>query len=114
MSGSQEANIEALVMLQRCGIDIRGVDFEGRNILHHAAIAGSVTQDLSHHLGTCIGLHFFTQDKHNKTVLEYVKDMLQEEQPDNLFRSDKWRETMACFLNAVMLDSDWSCDALLT
>ena len=89
-------------MLLKYGVDALSVDHDGRGILHHAAISGSITVELLSYLSKSLHLNVASLDAFGKSALDCAKETRREiaEKPwgPDIFRGDRWRDTEAAFL----------------
>ncbi|KIW54608.1 hypothetical protein PV05_06957 [Exophiala xenobiotica] len=97
-----EFDLDVLLMLLKYGVDALSVDHDGRGILHHAAISGSVTVELLSYLSESLHLNIASLDAFGKSALDCAKETRREiaEKPwgPDIFREDRWRDTEAAFL----------------
>lgn len=90
---SCESRIEILQMLEKFGVDLAAKDCEGRTILHHCAIAGSLTERAFHFLRDKAGLNKNLQDHHGKAPLQYAMEERGKERDALIYDSDRWSRT---------------------
>ncbi|KAJ3484049.1 hypothetical protein NLG97_g7154 [Lecanicillium saksenae] len=71
-------DLQVLQTLQDFGTDLKATDREGRTILHHCAIAGSLTEQAFQFLRNEVGLDKHLQDHHGKVAFQYPTEEDQE------------------------------------
>jgi ankyrin repeat protein len=97
-----EFDLDVLLMLLKYGVDALAVDHDGRGILHHAAISGTVTVELLSYLSESLHLNIASLDAFGKSAFDCAKDTGREiaEKPwgSDIFRGNRWRGTEKAFL----------------
>ena len=96
--GWNEVSIEALHVLRNHEVSLDATDSHGRSILHCAAIAGTVSDELIVYLRGMIDP--LAEDRYGKTALMYAQEKAREERNPNFYRSDRWKTAVAC-LNGI-------------
>ena len=106
-----QVDLTALKELESWGMDVRIRDQEGKTILHHAAISGSVSVAMLRHLRYCQQLDLATRDDTGMTAMEHADKENQRLHHRHMFRPDKWKETIAAFtdVNNIQPDTQGSC-----
>ncbi|OAA33893.1 pfs domain-containing protein [Beauveria brongniartii RCEF 3172] len=90
---SWESRIEVLQTLEEFGVDVAAKDCEGRTLLHHCAIAGSLTEQAFHFLRDKAGLDKHLQDHHGKTPLQYATEERRKERDPFIYDPNRWSRT---------------------
>lgn len=104
-----QVELTALKNLEDQGIDIRIRDREGKTILHHSAINGSVSVALLHHLKYCHQLDFDAQDNTGMTAIEYAYKENRGPHHPFMFRPDRWKQTITAFTQLNNHGPETSC-----
>lgn len=92
--------LQVLQTLEEFGVGLKATDCEGRTLLHHCAIAGSLTKQALQFLCEKAGLDKDVQDEHGRTALQYATERRQKERDPNTFDSDRWSRTERILLGA--------------
>jgi len=90
---SYELEVELLSVLMSSGVDLRMQDVEGRTILHHSAIEGSLTEDALDFLCNRIGLSRDSPDALGLTPLDYATKMRKIDHHPDTFDRHRWLRT---------------------
>lgn len=90
---SCESRVEVLQTLEEFGVDLAAKDGEGRTLLHHAAIAGSLTEQAFRFLRDKAGLDRHLQDHHGKTPLQYATEERRKKRDHFPYDPDRWSRT---------------------
>lgn len=88
----------SLQILNESGVEVQAVDWEGKTLLHNAAISGSVSLALLHYLKQFQHLDFEAYDHSGKTAMQYALENAQKERHPHLFRRNRWEETIAVLI----------------
>lgn len=96
---SCENTADVLQTLEEFGVDVAAKDCEGRTVLHHAAIAGSLTEQAFHFLRDKVGLDKHLQDHHGKTPLHYATEERLKQRDPFIFDPDRWFRTERILLS---------------
>lgn len=87
---ANELGFELLQVLAQSGVELQSRDHEGRNILHHCAMYGSLeTEEALDFLCSDAGLSTSDCDQYGKTPLDLACEMQQKERHPLLFRPDR-------------------------
>jgi len=94
--GSASASIDdmevsALQALAGAGLKFSEVDNQGLTILHHAAIADSLTQDTLNYLVGEVEVNISARDAHDKSTLDYAKERARKPHHEDTFQCYRWR-----------------------
>ncbi|KAG5753138.1 hypothetical protein H9Q72_003802 [Fusarium xylarioides] len=87
---SRRCSVGVLQTLAKWDIDLRSLDTQGRTVLHHSAIRGTLVEDVLHFLCHDIKLSVDLRDMHGKTALDYALEKQQEDHNPDLFDSGRW------------------------
>lgn len=98
---SIEVQVELLRLLARFGVDIQETDNDGRSVLHHCAMSGSLTQKAFNFLYVEIGLTMTAEDVHGETPLQYAIVMKQKPRHPDTFDGGRWSRTERILLDAA-------------
>ncbi|KPM35923.1 hypothetical protein AK830_g10649 [Neonectria ditissima] len=90
---SWKVNMELLVVLAKCGVDLQAEDDDGRTVLHHCAIAGSLKNDVFVFLRDVVGLSENSQDVYGKTPKQYAAEMRTMDHHRLIFDRHRWSRT---------------------
>ena len=101
-----QVELTALMELENWGINVQMHDQEGKTILHHAAINGSVSVALLHHLKYCHQLDLDAQDDAGITAMNYADEENQRSHHPLIFRRSRWEETIAAFTELTNIIAD--------
>ncbi|KAJ3499726.1 hypothetical protein NLG97_g98 [Lecanicillium saksenae] len=96
---SCKSGVEVLQTLEEFGVDLAAKDSEGRTLLHHAAIAGSLTEQAFHFLRDKTGLDRHLQDHHGKTPFQYATEERRKKRHPCTYDSDRWSRTEKILLS---------------
>ena len=108
-----QVELTVLKTLGNWGIDVEMRDQEGKTVLHHAAINGSVSIALLRHLKYCHQLDFDAQDDTGMTAIEYAEEENRGQHHSLLFRPDRWKRTIAAFTQLNNIGTGTQCLCLL-
>jgi ankyrin repeat protein len=89
--------VAILQILDESGVEVQANDQEGKTLLHHAAMFGSVSVALLHYLEQFPQLNFEASDHTGKTAIDYAYENAQSEHHRQMFRRDGWEQTIAVF-----------------
>lgn len=89
--------VAILQILDESGVEVQANDQEGKTLLHHAAMFGSVSVALLHYLEQFPQLNFEASDHRGKTAIDYAYENAQSEHHRQMFRRDRWEQTIAVF-----------------
>ncbi|CVL03425.1 uncharacterized protein FPRN_11766 [Fusarium proliferatum] len=87
---SRRCSVGVLQTLEKWGIDPRSLDTEGRTVLHHSSIVGTLVEDVLHFLCHDAKLSVDLRDVHGKTALDYAVEEKQKEHNPDLFDPGRW------------------------
>lgn len=123
-ASSDQLGVELLEVLAKYDVDLRKEDAQGRTILHHCAIAGSLTRNALKFLCSKIGLSKHSYDKVGMTPLQHATERRQKKHHPLTFRRDRWSRTEQLLLeqaeesspdsspNPASLDQVWCCSGV--
>jgi len=94
---NHEVRVTAWQLLQTWGLGTGALDLNTRNILHHAAIQGSVNDTFLHHAKYCLHVDFELRDSYGKTALEYAFTKSQQRTEPRRFWGRRWKHAVAAF-----------------
>ncbi|KAI9931980.1 hypothetical protein AWENTII_010289 [Aspergillus wentii] len=98
---SREAH-QVLDVLMNAQVDISAKDADGRGILHHAAIHGSVTVEVLEFLyQNDSSFCPYDMDRHGKTPLSYAEEEASRPRHPYLWRGNRWAETVKVLKVAI-------------
>jgi len=86
-----DMEVSALQALAGAGLKFSEVDNQGLTILHHAAIAGSLTQDTLNYLVGEVEVNISARDAHDKSTLDYAKEHARKPHHEDTFQCYRWR-----------------------
>lgn len=95
-SKSCKVNLELLIVRADCGVDLQAEDNDGRNVLHHYAIAGPLTS-----LKGPSAFSVMRQGWSNRPwmllaqhrINQYAAEMRKKDQHPDTFDGDRWPRT---------------------
>ncbi|TQV89980.1 vegetative incompatibility protein HET-E-1 [Cordyceps javanica] len=87
----REIQLDVLQTLNEFGVDLKAKDCEGRTLLHHCAIAGSLTGPAFHFFRDEVGIDKHVQDHHGQVPLQYATEGKRKK--CDAFDSDRWSRT---------------------
>ncbi|KAJ4246035.1 hypothetical protein NW762_013780 [Fusarium torreyae] len=90
---SRRVSPSLLKVLARRGVDIMAKDRQGRTVLHHMAIKGTLTEDVLHYICDDNRLFMEIQDTCQKTALDYAVEMQKKENRLSAFESNRRKRT---------------------
>ncbi|KAF5964158.1 nucleoside phosphorylase [Fusarium bulbicola] len=90
LSTSRRCSVGVLQTLAKWGIDLRSLDTQGRTVLHHSSITGTLVEDVLHFLCHDIELVVGHRDVHGKTALDYAVEEKQKEHSPDIFDPSRW------------------------
>ncbi|CAM1508160.1 Fc.00g050080.m01.CDS01 [Cosmosporella sp. VM-42] len=93
-ASSSKPSANLLSVLEEYGVDIQRRDANGRTILHHCAIAGSLTYEAMDFL-YARRLSADSRDELGKTPLQYATEMSRKYRRSMVFDGDRWPMTGA-------------------
>lgn len=96
LAQSRALDLEVLRLLSRNGLNLQGVDKEGRTILHHAARSGGLTREALEFLLDGVGLTLNANDKLGRSPVSYAEERLHKECTDSFGR---WEDTLELLLH---------------
>lgn len=88
VAGSHRVSDAILRTLMVRGVRLTSSDERGRTVLHHAAIKGSLTEEVLRFLYEEVGLPLDICDKHGKTALDYAIEKGKEDHGPDFFKPD--------------------------
>lgn len=98
-SKTDEVGLELLKLLAHWGVNLRAEDCNGRTILHHCAMHGSLSdKDVVRFLCDDQGLSRDSRDNLGKTPLELVAEEKPKRRNTLLWRPDRWSKTERALL----------------
>ncbi|KAK5099509.1 hypothetical protein LTR70_002410 [Exophiala xenobiotica] len=96
-----DLDIEAVATLHKHGAPITITDQDGKNVIHHAAIAGTVSEESLRFLEGSMQLDIHLCDRFGRTPLSYARELSKRysstDRMQTFFRDDKWRTSTAAF-----------------
>ena len=93
-ASADELDIELLQVLARNFVDLQLPDQDGRTILHHCAVAGSLkTRVALRFLCNEVGLSTRSYDKNRKTSMDLATEACDEDHHWMMFRPRRWQLT---------------------
>ncbi|KAH7194669.1 ankyrin repeat-containing domain protein [Fusarium oxysporum] len=92
-ASSRRCSVGVLQTLAKWGIDLMSLDSQGRTVLHHSSIKGTLVEDVLHFLCHDIKLPVDLRDVHGKTALDYAVEIGQQDHSPDLFQPDRWIRT---------------------
>lgn len=96
-----DLDIEAVAALHKHGAPITITDQDGKNVIHHAAIAGTVSEGSLRFLERSMQLVPHLCDRFGRTPLSYAEELSKRHKPTNrrqaLFHADRWKTSTAAF-----------------
>lgn len=97
-------------VFKKHGVDLTKKDFEGKTVLHRAAIAGSITRSSLDFFLDVIGLDLSAKDSFGRTALHYVTEMAMgiagREDFSSLYEGDRWQSTKDILLERYPVGED--------
>ncbi|CVL06697.1 uncharacterized protein FMAN_11824 [Fusarium mangiferae] len=87
---SRRCSVGVLQTLAKWGTDLRSLDTEGRTVLHHSSMIGTLVEDVLHFLCHDVKLSVDLRDVHGKTALDYAVEEKQKEHNPDLFDPGRW------------------------
>ncbi|KAF5552597.1 isoform 2 of ankyrin-3 [Fusarium mexicanum] len=87
---SRRCSVGGLQTLAKWGIDLRSLDTQGRTVLHHSSITGTLVEDVLHFLCHDIKLSVNLRDVHGKTALDYAVQEKENAHDPNPFDPGRW------------------------
>jgi len=87
-------NVEVLEALMDFGVDLELLDIEGRTLLHHTALEGSLTETVLTFLLDKTKLHSDTKDISGKTPLQYAAEEAGKRRHRRVFDSRRWSRSL--------------------
>jgi ankyrin repeat protein len=97
---TRECRVQVFELLTQHGVDLTQKDFQGRTVLHCAAISGSLTEKTLHHLLHVIGLALDAQDVEGKTALQHAAEMASKDHHRHIFDYKRWYRTTKLLLES--------------
>ncbi|KAF1928952.1 ankyrin, partial [Didymella exigua CBS 183.55] len=85
--------VQVLKVLRDHGVDLTQKDLRSRTLLHCAAIHGSVTKELLHHLLHVVGVELNAEDASGKTALRHAVEMVSMDHDPQMYDSKRWDRT---------------------
>jgi hypothetical protein len=101
-------DINIFKLLADAGLNLQAVDAQGKNILHHIATSGSLTEAVLQYLVHDAGLAVDTRDSTGKTALDYATQHSETKHHEYTFNCDGWRRTktiLECWPDVERLDA---------
>jgi ankyrin repeat protein len=93
-ASADELGIELLQVLAKNSVQLQLPDRNGRTILHHCALAGSLqTRSALNFLCHKVGLSIKSPDKTGKTALNLAIEARDKDHHPMMFRSERWSTT---------------------
>ncbi|KAF5571035.1 hypothetical protein FPHYL_755 [Fusarium phyllophilum] len=90
VGSSRRCSVGVLQTLTKWGIDLRALDIQGRTVLHHSSIIGTLVEDVLQFLCHDTKLSVDLRDMHGKTALDYALEKQQEDHNPDLFDPGRW------------------------
>ncbi|KAF5722703.1 hypothetical protein FMUND_2580 [Fusarium mundagurra] len=87
---SYRCSVGVLQTLAKWGIDLRSLDPQGRTVLHHSSIRGTLVEDILHFLCHDAKLSVDLRDVHGMTALDYAVEEKQKEHNPDLYDPGRW------------------------
>ncbi|KAF5694693.1 hypothetical protein FDENT_821 [Fusarium denticulatum] len=87
---SRRCSVGVLQTLTKWGIDLRALDTQGRTVLHHSSIIGTLVEDVLQFLCHDIKLSVDLRDMHGKTALDYALEKQKEDHNPNSLDPGRW------------------------
>ncbi|CAN9379053.1 unnamed protein product [Alternaria alternata] len=75
------------------GVDLAKRDCDGRTVLHHAAIFGSLTEETMGFLAKVIGIQGNEEDIHGRTALQYAMEEASKDRVLETRHPERWGDT---------------------
>jgi hypothetical protein len=80
-------------MLNRNSVSLKKKDWQGRTILHCAAISGPLTEQFLYYLHHVVGVNANAEDACGKTALQYATDMSSKDHDPEIYGPGRWDRT---------------------
>jgi ankyrin repeat protein len=90
-----EICVTAWQLIQTWGLRSESLDKDGRNILHHAALHGSITAKFLSNIERSVGLNPSQQDVQGLTPYDHAFKESRQIHDPNMFRMDRWDHAVA-------------------
>ena len=90
---SSKLDSNLLRILATSGVDLQMQDAEGRTVLHHSAMEGSLTKDALDYLCGSVGLSRDAPDVFGSTPLDYAAEESKKFRDPNIFDKGRWSRT---------------------
>ncbi|KAF4502576.1 Ankyrin repeat-containing domain [Fusarium agapanthi] len=87
---SRRCSVGVLQTLAKWGTDLRSLDTQGRTVLHHSSITGTLVEDVLHFLYHDIELAVDLRDADGKKALDYTIEEKQQDHNQNPFNPGRW------------------------
>jgi ankyrin repeat protein len=87
-------NLAVLEALMDFGVDIAILDMEGRSLLHHTALEGSLTETALAFLFDKTKLRSDDRDFSGKTPLQYAAEQARKKRHWSVFDSQRWSRSV--------------------
>jgi ankyrin repeat protein len=100
-ANSSRINTELLRVLAAGRVNLQAKDDDDRTVLHHCAIAGSLTTEAYRFLCDEAGLAKETLDVHGKTPQQYAAEMKKKERHPDIFDPNRWSRTKDILLDLI-------------
>jgi len=96
-----DLDIGAVATLHKHGAPITITDQDGKNVIHHAAIAGNVSEESLRFLEGSMQIDLHLCDRFGRTPLSYARELSKRhkstDESQMLFRADRWKKSTAAF-----------------
>lgn len=93
-----EFGIDLAKVLKEYGVDMTKRDYEGKTVLHCAAICGSLTTESLEYLLSGIGVQLNAEDLHKKTALQYATEEAAKD-TTGFLHAERWERTKDILLH---------------
>jgi ankyrin repeat protein len=90
--------VSTLKSLMELGVDMSVTDLEGRTLLHHIALNGSLTEDVLKFLLDETTLRTDKRDSAGKTPVQCAYEQAEKTRSTDAFDSERWARTLEIFL----------------